>query len=278
MADAVAGALERGEVLVIEAGTGIGKTFAYLVPALLSGRQLIISTGTRTLQDQLFHRDLPALCGALGRPAAISLLKGRANYLCRHRLQQECARPELPLAEATSASRVLERIARWSLETAGGDISELAGVPESHPVWASVTSTRENCLGAECPQFAQCHVFAARRAAMAADIVVVNHHLLFADLALKEEGFGDLLPGTQAVILDEAHQIPEIAAQFFGAAFSGRQLLAFVRDTRAALEGRRVVSGEVEAALARLEHSHQSLRRLLPLEATRFDWRALSSG
>lgn len=268
MARAVGNALEHQELLVVEAGTGTGKTFAYLVPALLSGRHTIISTGTRTLQDQLFHRDLPTLAAALGRPVTVALLKGRANYLCHHRLNLARAAPQLALGEADAGTRMLERVYDWSLETAVGEVSELRGVPEGHAVWAAVTSTRENCLGTQCAEFARCHVFAARRAALAADIVVVNHHLLLADFALKEEGFGDLLPGTQAVILDEAHQIPEIAAQFLGASFSGRQLLAFARDAHAALQGRT----ELRALASSVEKLHTDLRRILPPGANRIDW------
>jgi ATP-dependent DNA helicase DinG len=289
MAGRVAAALDRRETVVIEAGTGTGKTFAYLVPALLSGRHVIISTGTRTLQDQLFHRDLPTLSAALGRPVEVALLKGRANYLCRHRLKLARATPELPLeaergeSEPTRGRKqapiaresVLQRIERWALETRTGDTSELSGVADNHPVWSAVTSTRENCLGSECGEFNRCHVVAARRAAQQADIVVVNHHLLLADLALKEEGFGDLLPGTEAVILDEAHQVPEIAAHFFGVSFSGRQLQAFLRDARAELAAAQVVATELDAALVRVEQLHEELRRALPRRPARLDWRAL---
>ncbi|HEU4530062.1 MAG TPA: ATP-dependent DNA helicase, partial [Steroidobacteraceae bacterium] len=281
MARAVGEALERRESLVVEAGTGTGKTFAYLVPALLSGRHTIISTGTRTLQDQLFNRDLPALSAALGRPVSVALLKGRANYLCRHRLVLARASPELPLGdcgrESGSASRMLARIERWSLSTRTGDVSELSGIPEAHPLWGAVTSTRENCLGLACAEYARCHVVAARRAALAADVVVVNHHLLLADFALKQEGFGDLLPGTEAVILDEAHQIPDVAAQFFGASFSGRQLQAFVRDAQAELRSQRLVATELEASLARLDQLHAALKRALPTSAGKVDWQSLSA-
>ncbi len=203
MAEHVAAALAAREQLIVEAGTGTGKTFAYLGPALLSGKRVIVSTGTRALQDQLFHRDLPAICGALGRPVRIALLKGRANYLCRHRLD---------LAEQQAYARglkrevavALPRVRAWAHLTRRGDIAELPGLGEQDAVWPWVTSTRENCLGVKCAQFEQCCVLAARREAQAADIVVVNHYLLMADLVLKEEGFGDLLPGVDAVVIDEA--------------------------------------------------------------------------
>ncbi len=276
MARCVAQALAALEPLVIEAGTGTGKTFAYLVPALLSGRHVIISTGTRTLQDQLFHRDLPAVSAAIGRPVKISLLKGRANYLCRHRLELARSERELPLQE-NGGARALERIAEWSHKTRSGDISELSGLAENHPVWPAVTSTRENCLGTDCPQFNDCHVFAARRAAQAADIVIVNHHLLLADLALKEGGFGDLLPGTEAVILDEAHQIPEIAAQFFGTSLSARQLNSLVRDTRVELRAAQLGGTSIDACVIALETVVAEFRQELPRAEKRIEWSALSS-
>jgi ATP-dependent DNA helicase DinG len=276
MARCVAQALAALEPLVIEAGTGTGKTFAYLVPALLSGRHVIISTGTRTLQDQLYHRDLPAVSAAIGRPVKIALLKGRANYLCRHRLELARSERELPLQE-NGGARALERIAEWSRRTRNGDISELSGLAENHPVWPAVTSTRENCLGTDCPQFNDCHVFAARRAAQAADIVIVNHHLLLADLALKEGGFGDLLPGTEAVILDEAHQIPEVAAQFFGTSLSARQLISLVRDTRVELRAAQLSGSSIEAVLNTLETAVAELRQELPRADKRIEWGALSS-
>jgi ATP-dependent DNA helicase DinG len=275
MARCVAAALRRLEPLVIEAGTGTGKTYAYLVPVLLSGRHAIISTGTRTLQDQLYHRDLPAVSAALGRPVRIALLKGRANYLCRHRLKLARAAPELALGEG-KGRRLLDRVERWAMRTASGDVSELTQVPEGHAIWAAVTSTRDNCLGADCPEFVPCHVFAARRAAQAADIVIVNHHLLLADLALKEGGFGDLLPGTEAVILDEAHQVPETAAQFFGASLSARQLLGFARDTAAEMRAAGVSAMALQGMLGSLESLVAEFRKALPRGQSRVDWHSLS--
>ncbi|HXQ64390.1 MAG TPA: ATP-dependent DNA helicase, partial [Steroidobacteraceae bacterium] len=234
MAQAVAETLDAGGALVVEAGTGTGKTFAYLVPALYSGRRVIVSTGTRNLQDQLFHRDLPLLGRALGRPVRIVLLKGRANYLCRHRLAVALAAPDLP-GLGRARQRTLARIERWSRTTDSGDIGELESIPDNDPVWVTATSTRENCLGQDCPEFRSCHVVKARREAQAADLLIVNHHLLLADMALREEGFGELLPGADAVILDEAHQFPEVAAQFFGTRIGGRALLALARDALAEL-------------------------------------------
>jgi len=252
MAEHVAAALEGGETLIVEAGTGTGKTFAYLVPALVSGRRVILSTGTRALQDQLYHRDLPSICGALGRPVRIALLKGRANYLCRHRLdlaeQQAYAR-----GVRREVALAIPRVRAWSHVTKRGDIAELPGIGEADPVWPWVTSTRENCLGAECPVYDQCFVLAARREAQAADIVVVNHYLLMADLVLKEEGFGDLLPGADAIVIDEAHQLPDIAAQFLGYSVSTRQLSAIAKDVAGELLLAQQMGSGVDAALTGLD-------------------------
>jgi ATP-dependent DNA helicase DinG len=229
MAEAVADTLESRGILLVEAGTGTGKTYAYLAPVLEAGLKVVVSTGTKTLQDQLFRRDLPALCGALGRPVHVALLKGRANYLCRHRL-------DLALEEGPGAVRETRRLAKiqaWAATTTRGEIAEVAGIPEDAPIWGRVTSNADNCLGQECPEFQRCHVVKARREALKADVVVVNHHLLLADLALKEEGFGELLPGADAVVVDEAHQLPEIAARFFGVSVGTRQVLGVVADARA---------------------------------------------
>jgi ATP-dependent DNA helicase DinG len=248
MATEVTRALRSRGRLIVEAGTGTGKTFAYLVPALLSGRRVIVSTGTRNLQDQLFHRDLPTVARAIGRPVRVALLKGRANYLCLHRFelaQQQAVARGLRKEVATALPKVRE----WMRFTKRGDIAELAQLSDAHPVWPWVTSTRDNCLGPECPSFDRCHVVQARRDAQASDVVVVNHHLLMADLVLKEEGFGDLLPGADAIIIDEAHQLPEVAANFLGFVVSSRQLQSLARD----LAGELILGGprnEVSAAFA----------------------------
>lgn len=230
MADAVAAALERRSQLLVEAGTGTGKTYAYLVPALLSGRRVIVSTGTRNLQDQLFARDLPALAGAMGAPVEIALLKGRANYLCLHR--HGLARND-PSELTRTGLRELARITSWSESTHSGDVGEVTGVPEDSVVWPRVTSTSDNCLGSACPQWQDCHLVRARREALRADLVIVNHHLLMADLALKEEGFGELLPTADAVIVDEAHQLADVATRFFGTTVSSRQVRQLTGDLRA---------------------------------------------
>src|SRR6185312_5326646 len=240
MAERVAAALARREILTVEAGTGTGKTFAYLVPALLSGARVLVSTGTRTLQDQLYAKDLPLVGAALGRPAKVALLKGRSNYLCRHRLD----------AAGQGRESMLERIRSWSRTTRSGDLAEVAGLADSHPVWAQVTSTRDNCLGTRCPQLAGCHVAHARRQALDADIVIVNHHLLLADLALKEDGFGDLLGAADAIILDEAHQIPDLAAQFFGAHVSSRRIENLLDDVQEQLAKAYALTPEAHANAA----------------------------
>lgn len=232
MAAAVDHALRTRGRLVVEAGTGTGKTFAYLVPTLLSGKRVVVSTGTRTLQDQLFARDLPTVAAALGRPVRIALLKGRANYLCLHRLElaeQQATMRGLAREVATALPKVRE----WAKFTKRGDVAEFAPLSEASPVWPWVTSTRDNCLGPDCSAFERCHVVQARRDAQTADVIIVNHHLLMADLVLKEEGFGDLLPSADAVIIDEAHQLADVAALFLGFVVSTRQLQALTRDLAA---------------------------------------------
>lgn len=274
MADWVGEALASRGVLAVEAGTGTGKTFAYLVPALLSGRHVIVSTGTRTLQDQLYHRDLPVLSRALGRPVRVALLKGRTNYLCRHRLALAHAARALPALEAPSA-RTLARVRSWAQVTKSGDLAELTDLREDDPVRAAVTSTRDNCLGTECAEYPRCHVVTARREAQAADVVVVNHHLLLADLALKEEGFGELLPGTDAVILDEAHQVPEVAAQFFGLSVSSRQAAALARDTQLELTRLGLLDTGARRLIAQVETGFAQAQAALRGGAERTEYEAL---
>ncbi|HEX7048360.1 MAG TPA: ATP-dependent DNA helicase [Gammaproteobacteria bacterium] len=230
MASAVAKTLSTRGVLVAEAGTGTGKTFAYLLPVLLDSGRAIISTGTRHLQDQLFHRDLPALQAAIGRPRDITLLKGRANYLCRHRLDIAIQEAVQGGAAARRDVAQLDKVRQWSAASTSGDLVDLTALPEASPLRPRITSTAENCLGQDCPAFNDCFVLKARRRATEADVVVVNHHLLLADMVLKEEGFGEILPGADAIVIDEAHQLPELASQYFGSRISSRQLLNITRD------------------------------------------------
>jgi ATP-dependent DNA helicase DinG len=256
MALAVQQAIAGRDTLIAEAGTGTGKTFAYLVPALLSGERVIISTGTKTLQDQLYFRDLPKVRSVLGARLKTALLKGRANYLCLYRLDQT-VREGATFERAQAAQ--LATIRAWSARTRRGDRMELAEVPEESPLWPRVTSTPENCLGVECPFFDDCHVVKARREALEADVVVVNHHLLFADLALKQEGFGEILPGAAAFILDEAHQIPELAGQFFSQSISARQLTELAQDALTECNG---ITGAIGLLLEPVEALQDALRKL----------------
>lgn len=227
MALAVVRAIEGAYPLVVEASTGVGKTFSYLVPALLSGERVLLSTATKALQDQLFGRDLPALVKALGVPVRTALLKGRGSYLCLHRM--EMARHDANFPERSSL-RALAKVEEWARGTDTGDLAELPGLDERSPVIPWVTSTRENCLGAQCPRFRACHVNHARREALAADVVVINHHLFFADLAVRESGVAELLPTVRIAIFDEAHQLNETGVQFLGKNLSTGQLLDFARD------------------------------------------------
>ncbi|HUH91867.1 MAG TPA: ATP-dependent DNA helicase [Casimicrobiaceae bacterium] len=248
MAQAVAGTIADGGQLLAEAGTGTGKTFAYLVPALVSGGKVIVSTGTKTLQDQLFHRDLPFVREALRLPVTVALLKGRANYVCHHHLAR--AREQGRFASRADA-RWLERIESFARTSTRGDKAELADVPDNAAIWSQVTSTRENCLGSECPRYADCFVMKARKDALAADVVVINHHLFLADVVLKDEGLAELLPRCNTVILDEAHQLPETATLFFGEEVTAGQLSELAHDAEAcALQAARDYAPLPDAARA----------------------------
>lgn len=223
MSEDVMYAIENKQRLIIEAGTGIGKTFAYLVPALVSGKKIIISTGTKSLQDQLFHRDFPLITKVIGRPVTASLLKGRSNYLCLYRLDNASSNKK-------AISHDLHLVNKWRHQTSTGDCSELIGVSEDSAVWPMVTSTIENCLGNKCPDYKDCYVVKARKIAQESGLVVINHHLLFADLVIKEEGFANFLPEAEVIILDEAHQIPDIATQFFGLSIGTIEIERLVKD------------------------------------------------
>lgn len=278
LAMAVADAFEQRGVLLAEAGTGTGKTFAYLVPALLSGMKTIISTGTRALQDQLYARDLPRVRDALGTGLKTALLKGRSNYLCLYRMEQAKGDPQLFKGGFSSREQVsqFQRVVAWSGRTKMGDLSELESLPEDSPLLPQVSSTADNCLGTDCPRWGDCFVVQARQRAQTADLVVVNHHLLLADLALKQEGFGEILPGAQAFVVDEAHQLPELAAQFFGEGLGARPLVELARD---ALGECKEVAGSlasVQEPARELEQAARALRASmdnLPVRGTA--WRAL---
>ncbi len=267
MAQRIAEAIRKHGVLVAEAGTGTGKTFAYLVPALAAGGKVIVSTGTKTLQDQLFQRDLPTVRDALKAPATIALLKGRANYVCHYHLER--ARTEGRFLSREEAGHILA-IARFARTTSTGDKAECAAVPEDSAAWAAATSTRENCLGQECPNLKECFVMAARREAQAADVVVVNHHLFFADVMLRDTGVAELLPACNTVIFDEAHQLPETASLFFGENVSTSQLLDLARDAR--MEGLAAAKdfAELPEGARALEKAARDLRLAVPGENARY--------
>ncbi|MGO2306222.1 MAG: ATP-dependent DNA helicase [Providencia sp.] len=227
MSNAVTESIDAQNVLVAEAGTGTGKTYAYLVPALRSGKKVIVSTGSKALQDQLYHRDLPTIIDAMNYSGRTALLKGRSNYLCLERLDQQSLGGGSLEPEILSA---VVRLRSWSIESELGDTSTCHDIAEDSPVWPLVTSTNDNCLGSDCPRYQECFVLKARRKALEADIVVVNHHLFMADRVVKDTGFGELIPQADVMIFDEAHQIPDIASQYFGQQLSSRQLLDLARD------------------------------------------------
>ncbi len=269
MAEAIRAAIDAGETLICEAGTGTGKTFAYLVPALQSGHKVIISTGTKHLQDQLFSRDLPLVRKAVGRALKVALLKGRANYLCWHRLQ---------LAEldghrlGRQARGYLADMRAWSQRTDSGDLAELTHIPEDSAVRTACVSSADNCLNQECDFYDDCFVFRARRRAVDADLAVVNHHLFLADMVLKEAGYGELLPSVEVLIFDEAHQLPELASQFFSETLSSRQLLELVSDARTAYYEEAADLPDFPALLDGLDKAARDLRLAFPREDSRLVW------
>ncbi len=273
LASAVHDAMQKSSVLVGEAGTGIGKTFAYLVPAIESGKRVIVSTGTRHLQDQLFHTDLPVIKRALGTSLKASLLKGRANYLCRHRLIRAARNPALRDAKNQEYLAVLMD---WSRSTELGDIAEVLAIPEDAMIWSYITSNAEFCSEHEFEDQKDCFVFEARKRAQASDIVVVNHHLLCADLALKDEGYGELLPSANAFVIDEAHQLPEVAANFFGRKLTSRQLNDLAQDIIGEQLREASDMPELREAAMRLEESVRHFRLAFGVDPTRDAWVAVA--
>ena len=269
LAEAITRAFSETEVLIGEAGTGTGKTFAYLVPAILSGQRIVISTGTRHLQDQLFYNDLPLVNRALGTGVSTCLLKGRANYLCKHRLQRAMRHPALLDERFQKHLRI---ITDWSRTTKRGDIAEVIGVPEDSMVWGFIVSNDEFCSKHEREELADCFIHKARKRAQESDIVVVNHHLLCADLALKEQGFGDLLPSANGFVIDEAHQLPDIAAQFFGRKLSSRQLLDLARDTVGEQINEAPDCRELRELAQELETGVRHFRLAFAIEPDRAPW------
>ena len=275
MAQTIADTIAGNRVLVAEAGTGTGKTFAYLVPALLAGGKVIISTGTKTLQDQLFNRDIPTVRAALKAPVIVALLKGRSNYVCHYHLERTLKDGRTSFASRDEV-KYLKLIERYAGVSKTGDKSGLSEIPESAAVWQQVTSTRENCLGSDCPSYKTCFVMEARKQALSADVVVVNHHLFFADVTLRDEGLSELLPACNTVIFDEAHQLPETASLFFGESVSTSQLLELARDA----ESESILGAKDFVALpdsiALMEKAARDLRLTIEGDNTRLTLAAVS--
>ena len=278
MALEVAQAIEQKSSLIVEAGTGTGKTFAYLIPALIAndtgdeeeGKKVIVSTGTKNLQEQLFHKDIPVIKKALATKAQIALLKGRANYLCLYRLDQyKESRGQL------DAQMLQDFVAvqKWATSTVSGDIGELVNVAEDSQIFPYVTSTLDNCLAKDCPNIEDCYLVNARKKAIDADVVVVNHHLFFADMALKDTGFGELIPSADVIIFDEAHQIPDIASEYFGEAFSTRQLLDLCSDVLQVFRTSLTDVKQLGKAAEKLQRTCQDFRLLFNHEPERGNWR-----
>lgn len=273
MAQAIEDALDRKASLVVEAETGTGKTLAYLVPALLADGPTIVSTGTKSLQEQLFFRDLPAVIKTLGIQRRVALLKGRANYLCPYRMSLHLEEARFLTRETAEQMQI---VARWAALTKTGDVAELKEIPEDAPVWPWVTSTVENCLGQDCPRATECPVLKARQQAQEADLVVVNHHLFFADAALKEGGVSDLLPSAKTVIFDEAHQLPDIAAAFFGTTLTARQIQELGRDTLQEAGQCAMDLIATNQCVAALERAVADFRMALGEQGRRETWRLVS--
>ena len=273
MAQAIAETIDQGGCLVAEAGTGTGKTLAYLIPAILSGKKVIVSTATKTLQDQLFRKDLPLVRRALEKPLRTALLKGRGNYLCLYRLKHTLG---FRAGQGAHDARSLEAIRRWARNTLTGDISEAHDVPEQSPLWGAATSNVDNCLGQECPDYSDCFLVKARTRARESDVLVINHHLLWADWTLRNEGYGDLLPRADAIIVDEAHQFLESAAQFLGSSISSRQLQELANDILSErLRDAPDVIDLIDEA-ERLERFTEDARLALGGESRRDAWHAVS--
>jgi ATP-dependent DNA helicase DinG len=270
MALAIETAIQENKQLVAEAGTGTGKTFAYLVPALLSGGKVIVSTGTKTLQDQLFHRDLPAVRDALKVPVTVEMLKGRANYVCHFHLKRSANEGRFVSREDANYIHVIRNFVENSKT---GDKAELIEVPENATIWPSVTSTRDNCMGQECNFYKDCFVMDARKRALAADVVVVNHHLFFADVMLRDEGVSELLPSANTVIFDEAHQLPEVAGLFFGEDVSTSQLLELARDSEAEYITTAKDCPALQEAANVLEKSVRDFRLVFAYEGSRMPFK-----
>ena len=274
MAEAIAKAIAENQNLIAEAGTGTGKTFAYLIPAILSGKKVVISTGTKNLQDQLFNKDLPILRKTLKTPFIAALLKGRSNYVCPHRLQNAL---DSTFGFNKEEAAALTKIKSWSQRTKSGDITEMTNVNESDPIWYLATSTVENCLGQDCPKYSECFLMKARKKAQECELLVVNHHLLCADWSIRESGFGELLPNAEVVIVDEAHQLAETASNFLGDHVGGKQLIDLANDTLIEYFKDATDLPELRVACENLEHEAKELRLAFGIELKRGDWKDIKS-
>lgn len=272
MAEAVDKAIKNKSQLVVEAGTGTGKTFAYLVPALLSGKKVVISTGSKNLQEQLFHRDLPLMVDALGYYGQVALLKGRSNYLCLDRLSRQVLESHTNEADPTLLTQLV-KVRSWSSATKSGDLGECEEIAEDSPVIPTITSSNDNCLGKECPSFQDCFVLKARKRAMDSDVIVVNHHLFLADLAIKETGFGELIPDADVFIFDEAHQLPDIASQYFGQSISSRQVQELSKDIEIGYRTEARDMRQLQKVSVRLSQSAMDMRIALGDTGFRGNWR-----
>ncbi|HHY0520012.1 ATP-dependent DNA helicase [Vibrio parahaemolyticus] len=272
MAEAVSNAIKEQTQLVVEAGTGTGKTFAYLVPALLSGKKVIISTGSKNLQEQLYHRDLPLMVNALGFYGQVALLKGRSNYLCLDRLSRQMVESHTNESDPTLLTQLV-KVRSWSSETKTGDLGDCEDLPEDSMIIPTITSTNDNCLGKECPSYTDCFVLKARKRAMDSDIVVVNHHLFLADLAIKETGFGELIPEADVFIFDEAHQLPDIASEYFGQSVSSRQIHDLAKDIEIAYRTEAKDMRQLQKVGDKLLQSAMDMRIVLGEPGFRGNWR-----
>jgi ATP-dependent DNA helicase DinG len=275
MAEKIAYAISTQQNLIAEAGTGTGKTFAYLIPAILAGKKTIISTGTKNLQDQLFYKDLPLIRKVLSnKPFRASLLKGRANYLCTYRLEQ-AMHTSFGYSQADMVA--LNQIKAWSARTKVGDVSEVADVHDGDPIWFHATSTTDNCLGQDCPDYADCFLTKARKQAQEADLLVVNHHLLCADWSIRETGFGELLPNAEIVVIDEAHQLADVASNFLGVTLSGKQLVELADDTLAEYFTDAKDMPDLRTACEDLQLEVKDLRLAFGMELRRGEWQDIEN-
>ena len=274
MAEAIATAIDKKQHLIAEAGTGTGKTFAYLVPAILSGKKTIISTGTKNLQDQLFNKDLPVIRKAMKKPFLAALLKGRSNYLCTYRLQNALTST---IGFTKEDAGALAKINAWAKRTQTGDIAEMSGVNEGDPIWYQATSTPDNCLGQDCPDYAECYLVKARKNAQEADVIVVNHHLLCADWSIRDNGFGELLPNAEVVVIDEAHQLADTASNFLGVNLGAKQLSDLAQDALMEYFKDATDLPALRTACEDLEHEIKDLRLAFGVELKRGDWQEIDN-